>query len=50
MSLYLAATAAILIAGGITYAAVDAAKVSATVDSNTPNATTGGPPASFEKP
>ena len=50
LSAYLAAAAAMAIAGGIIYAAVDAAKVSATVDSNTPNATTQGPPSSFEKP
>lgn len=50
LPLFLAATAAILIAGGITYVAVDAATVASTLDSNTPNGTTGGPPASFEKP
>jgi hypothetical protein len=48
--LYLAALAAIAIAGGIIYTVVDAATIGATFDSNTPNATTQGPPASFEKP
>jgi hypothetical protein len=36
--------------GGIIYAVVDASIVEATFDSNTPNGTTSGPPASFEKP
>jgi hypothetical protein len=48
--LYLAAVAALAISAGIIYAVVDAATVGATFDSNTPNATTGGPPASFENP
>jgi hypothetical protein len=48
--LYLAAVAALAITAGIIYAAVDAATVSATFDSNTSNATTGGPAASFEAP
>ena len=48
--LYLAAVAAIAIAAGIVYAVVDASTVEATFDSNSPNATTGGPPASFEQP
>jgi hypothetical protein len=50
MTSYLAAFAAIAIAGGIIYAVVDTATIGATFDSNTPNATTQGPPASFEKP
>jgi hypothetical protein len=48
--LYLAGVAAIAIAAGIVYAVVDASTVQATFDSNSPNATTGGPPASFEQP
>ena len=48
--LYLGAVAAIAIAAGIVYAVVDASTVEATFDSNSPNATTGGPPASFEEP
>jgi len=48
--LFLAALAALAATGAIVYAAVDAATVGATFDSNTPNATTGGPPASFEQP
>jgi hypothetical protein len=48
--LYLAAVAALAITGGIIYAAVDAATVEASMNTNTPNATTGGPPASFEQP
>ncbi|MDT7546208.1 MAG: hypothetical protein QOE99_2318 [Actinomycetota bacterium] len=47
---YIAAVAAIAITGGIIYAVVDASIVEATFDSNTPNGTTSGPPASFEKP
>ena len=48
--LYVGAVAALAITAGIIYATVDAATVEATFDSNTPNATTGGPPASFEQP
>jgi hypothetical protein len=48
--LYLAAVAALAITAGIIYAVVDASTVAATFDSNSPNATTGGPPASFEQP
>ena len=48
--LYLGALAAVAIAAGIVYAVVDASTVGATFDSNSPNATTGGPPASFEEP
>jgi hypothetical protein len=48
--LYLASVAALAIAAGIIYAVVDASTVQATFDSNSPNATTGGPPASFEQP
>ena len=48
--LYLAAVAALAISAGIIYAVVDASTVEATFDSNSPNATTGGPPASFEQP
>ncbi|MDT7538557.1 MAG: hypothetical protein QOI82_2142 [Actinomycetota bacterium] len=48
--LYLAAVAALAITAGIIYAVVDASTVEATFDSNSPNATTGGPPASFEQP
>jgi NAD(P)H-hydrate repair Nnr-like enzyme with NAD(P)H-hydrate dehydratase domain len=47
---YLAALAALAIAAGIIYVVVDASTIGATFDSNTPNATTQGPPASFEKP
>lgn len=50
MPLYLASVAALAISAGIIYAVVDAATVEATFDSNSPNATTGGPPASFEQP
>ena len=48
--LYLGAVAALAITAGIVYAVVDAATVEASFDSNSPNATTGGPPASFEQP
>jgi hypothetical protein len=48
--LYLGAIAALAITAGIIYAVVDASTVQATFDSNSPNATTGGPPASFETP
>jgi len=48
--LYLGAVAALAIAAGIIYAVVDASMVEASFDSNSPNATTGGPPASFEQP
>ena len=48
--LYLASVAALAITAGIIYAVVDASTVEATFDSNSPNATTGGPPASFEQP
>jgi hypothetical protein len=47
---YFGALAAIAIAGAIIYAVVDSATIGATFDSNTPNGTTQGPPASFEKP
>jgi len=43
-----AAVVALLVAGGIIYAVVDAATLEATFDTNSPNGTTGGPPASFE--
>jgi hypothetical protein len=48
--LYVGAVAALAITAGIIYAVVDASIVEATFDSNSPNATTGGPPASFEQP
>jgi hypothetical protein len=48
--LYLGAVAALAITAGIIYAVVDAATVEARIDSNSNNATTGGPPASFEQP
>lgn len=48
--LYAGALAAMLAAGAIIYFAVDAATPSRTFDSNTHNATTQGPPSSFEKP
>jgi hypothetical protein len=48
--LYLGAVLAVLAAGAITYAAVDAAALESTFDSNTPNGTTQGPPASFDQP
>lgn len=44
-----AAVVALIVAGGIIYGAVAAATVAKTADSNSPNATTAGPPASFEK-
>ena len=44
-----AAVVALVVAGGIIYGAVDAAIAPATQDSNSPNATTQGPPASFER-
>jgi hypothetical protein len=47
---YVAAVVALAATAGIIYAVVDAATVEATFDSNTPNATTGGPPASYEQP
>jgi hypothetical protein len=50
LPVYLGVVAALAITAGIIYAVVDAATVEATFDSNTPNATTGGPPASFENP
>lgn len=50
LSVFLAATAALAIAGGIIYAVVDASIVESTFDSNTPNGTTGGPPAAYEHP
>ncbi|GAC1444972.1 MAG: hypothetical protein NVS3B26_14550 [Mycobacteriales bacterium] len=50
LPVYLGALAALAVTGGIIYAAVDAATVGAAVDSNTPNGTTQGPPASFQKP
>ena len=50
LPLYVGALAALAVTGGIIYAAVDAATVGAASDSNTSNATTQGPPASFEKP
>jgi hypothetical protein len=39
---------AMLAMGAIIYATVDAAMVEETFDTNSPNGTTGGPPASFE--
>ena len=45
----IAAVVALIVSGGIIYAAVDAATISATFDTNTPNGTTQGPPASFEE-
>ncbi len=39
---------ALLAAGAIIYATVDAATMEETFDTNSPNGTTGGPPASFE--
>lgn len=50
LPVYAGALAAILAAGAIIYAVVDRATVASTFDTNTPNATTQGPPASFEKP
>jgi hypothetical protein len=46
----LGAIAALAITGGIIYAAVDAAMLSTAVDSNSSNATTQGPPTSFDTP
>lgn len=50
LPVYLASAVAVAITGAIVYFTVDAATVQATFDSNTPNATTGGPPAAFETP
>jgi hypothetical protein len=50
LPVYLAAVAALAVSAGIIYAVVDAAMVPVTADSNSSNATTGGPPASFESP
>jgi hypothetical protein len=50
MPIYLAAVAALAVSAGIIYAVVDAAMVPATADSNTSNATTSGPPGSFDTP
>ena len=44
-----AAVVALLAAGGIIYAVVDAATMEETFDTNSPNGTTQGPPASFER-
>lgn len=44
-----AAVVALIVAGGIIYGAVDAAIAPSSQDSNSPNATTQGPPASFER-
>ena len=48
--LVVAAIVAVLAFAGIVYATVDAAIKPAAVDTNSPNATTEGPPASFENP
>ncbi|MCA1711289.1 MAG: hypothetical protein LC789_06475 [Actinobacteria bacterium] len=47
--LVVASLVALLVMGGVIYGAVDAATQDATFDTNSPNATTQGPPASFEK-
>ena len=46
--LVVAGVVGVLVFAGIVYATVDAAIKPAAVDTNNPNATTGGPPASFE--
>ena len=50
MPVYLAAVAALAVSAGIIYAVVDRAMQPVTADSNSSNATTEGPPASFETP
>ena len=45
----IAGVVAMLVFGAVTYFAVDAATMEETFDTNSPNATTGGPPASFEE-
>lgn len=50
LPVYLATAVAVAVTGAIIYLTVDAATVSSTFDSNTPNGTTGGPPAAFETP
>lgn len=50
LPLYLASLAALAVSAGIIYAVVDASIVPESFDSNSPNATTAGPPASFEQP
>ena len=49
MPLVVGGVLATLIAGVIIYVTVDAGIKDETFDTNSPNATTGGPPASFEK-
>ena len=44
----IAGVIAMLVFGGVVYFAVDAATMDATFDTNSPNGTTQGPPASFE--
>jgi len=46
--LVVAGVVAVLAFAGIVYVTVDAATKPATFDTNSPNATTQGPPASFE--
>lgn len=43
------AVVALVVTGAIIYGVVDAATLSSTFDTNTPNGTTQGPPASFEE-
>jgi len=47
-NLYLGGLVAIAAAGAIIFAVVNAAIVNETVDTNSPNATTSGPPAAFQ--
>jgi len=49
-NLYLGGLLSILAAGAIIFAVVNAAIVDDTLDTNSPNATTSGPPAAFETP
>ena len=44
----IAGVIAMLVFGGVIYFAVDAATMEETFDTNSPNGTTQGPPASFE--
>lgn len=45
----LGSVVALIVTGAVIYGAVDAATLESTLDTNTPNGTTQGPPASFEE-
>lgn len=47
---YIGGLIGIAVTGAIIFAVVDAAIVDNTLDTNSPNATTSGPPAAFETP